>query len=228
MKSKICVLIPVLRQNSIRNLIDNIMVNTVLPNYVSIIDNSESGLHLSKLKDIDHSIIRPPKPLMINASWNLGISNLLECDFVSILNDDIEIPEIFFEKLIDGFENHPNAGVICPSTTGNRLRIADSAVSLNRFTKMGRREGWAFTVRKKILDKIPPIPEDLRLFFGDGWYWEYVHKLGYGWYLDRRILVYRGIGASVRSSYTDTWAKLQKKERKIWYKYERKFRDNTI
>lgn len=211
------VIIPVVNIGMLDILIGNILNNTILPETIIIINNSSQQIKTSILPTIKFVVINPPAPLFVNESWNLGISKLSECDFVSILNDDIEIPTTFFKRIANGFKNFSKAGVICPCTVADRAMIA--LPTRDSYEKMKKKEGWAFTIRKNLLDTIPPIPSELKLFFGDDYFWWHVYRggSGYIWYKDCGTIIYHAIGTSLRKICKKERDLQKRRERKIWY-----------
>lgn len=218
------VIIPVVNIRMLNTLLSNICENTVLPSSVIIINNSTRQITLPKSSGISFRMIEPDIPMYVNDSWNMGISHLSECDFVSILNDDIEIPRTFFERIAKGFKSHSNAGAICPCTVTNRADIIDFPLT-NGYMKMKKKEGWAYTIRKDILDTIPPIHPSLKLFYGDDWFWWHVYRGGSGclWYKDHGTVIYHAVGVALRRLCSKERSKQKKKEKKAWLDLKNKF-----
>lgn len=171
----------------------------VWPDKVLIIDNTpDLERYTFKTDRFRVKTFKPLPVLGVNASWNWGLTFIGNCDFVSILNDDIMVRPRFVEYILVVFEQFPDCGVACPVT------ITDLQQFETYFTEapsryMSRREGWAFTGRKKaVFDKIPPIPEELETFCGDDWFWRGTYKLGYKWVKDGSNIIYHAVGASIR------------------------------
>lgn len=218
------VIIPVVNIEMFDTLLNNIFENTILPSSIIIINNSTYHINLPNSSYILFRLIEPKIPMYVNDSWNMGISHLSKCDFVSILNDDIEIPKFFFERIANGFKNFPKAGVICPCTVTSKGSIVDFPI-INNYTKMKKKEGWAFTIRKDILDTIPPIHPLLKLFYGDDWFWWHVYRGGSGclWYKDCGTVIYHAVGSALRKM-CSTERNIQKKREKIlWYNMKTEF-----
>ena len=223
------IIIPVVNIGMFNILLDNILKNTTLPSAIIIINNSSQPIKISRPSDIEFIVIEPPTSLFVNESWNLGISYLTECDFVSILNDDIEIPKTFFESVSEGFKFFPNAGAVCPCTVINKSDIVNFPIE-NKYVKMRKKEGWAFSIRKNLLDAIPPIDERLELFFGDDWFWWYTYRggSGYLWYKDHNIVIYHAVGTALRKLDYGKRNMQKKKEKLIWYGLKTEFLKSGI
>ena len=214
------IVVPVMDIGRFRKLAENICANSHKPSLVVIVDNSKWNITDLPFDDygIPYIVVVPPTPLATNAAWTLGISMLSECDYVSILNDDIEIHSHFFSCIIRNFKHTPDAGAICPCTIMNKEHIYTYLdYGTVNTPKMKHKEGWAFTIRKNLLDEIPPIPTELTMFFGDDWYWWHTYKRGFLWYKDSGVIIYHAVGASLRKIDKEERDDLRKAERSIWY-----------
>lgn len=218
------VVIPVINIEMLSILLNNICENTVLPSSIIIINNSTRQINLPKSSGISFRMIEPDTPMRVNDSWNLGVSHLSECDFVSILNDDLSISSTFFERIANGFKKTPNAGAICPCTVTNKSDI-DNFQLVDKYVKMKKVEGWAFTLRKDILDTIPPIHPLLKLFYGDDWFWWHVYRGGSGclWYKDCGTVIYHAVGTALRKMCSKERNTQKKREKTLWYSMKTEF-----
>lgn len=209
------VICPVVQPDLCDNMLRSLESNSILPKRVIIIDNTDKGdyLPISHLFKID---VYYSEMGHVNESWNLGISKAdIRADYVSILNDDIYLNGFFFQRVLETFKKYKNCGVACPKTLKDRNELG-RGVGKQRITRMGRREGWAFTIRKELLDHIAPIPSHrITIFHGDDWFWFWTKTRGNFWYKDLGNLIWHEVGASVTSL---NMRGLKKKERNEWRK----------
>ena len=194
------IIIPVtINYEMAQDLLCSIEANSILPSRVIIIDNSEGDqkgfAYKTNLFQLD--IYRDGFRRYCNHAWNTGIERLSkDCKFVSILNDDIVLGPYFFEKIKYVFDNNPRAGAACPLCIDNpgyvlsELRKINKDKNANKVNRMRHREGGAFTIRKDVLDQIPPIPEELTTFYGDNWFWWWTYKRGYLWMKNSMNIIY--------------------------------------
>lgn len=198
------VIIPVINIDLLINLLKSIDINTLFPRRIIIINNS--GISTDKLfeiidKEITYNLssrigVYYSQTTLVNESLNLGITKLSsDCDYVSFLNDDIVLTDCFFQRNLELFQNK-QCGVACPRTVHSMDELQKGKVNVKI---MKRREGWAFSIRKNLLDKIPPFPaEKIATFHFDDWYWFYLIKEHtVFWFKDNGNVVYHHIGASV-------------------------------
>jgi Predicted glycosyltransferases len=202
---KIFLFIPVVYNEYINNMLDCVFKNTRIPDTVMVIDNSKNGLDLPAPVEI----LRPDMPLGVNASWNLGIKKALEegADLISIFNDDLLLEKYFFQKMESLANKHKEISVFCPRTF-RKLRDFNRVANNDGYKpgdfleciQMGRREGWAWTIRSEMANKVPPIPQTLETFFGDDWYWNHCNIAERPWYRMMTVWCYHFVGKTVTES----------------------------
>lgn len=202
--------IPVVNPALADVLLANIEANTLKPAHILIIDNSPGG-YSPTVEMAGLEVLRPPEPLGVNASWNLGMTRFLmgdEGDALSVLNDDIEVGPRFFERIATAFEWNGRYGVVCPATLiesekwakAKRIENGTGPLSLT-LAIMDRREGWAFTARRELLEKVPTIPKELKTFCGDDWIWYWTHHYDFVWVKDKRNIIFHHVGVSMRPEF---------------------------
>lgn len=196
---RIVAIIPTVNKKRAGELIDTIRGNTVLPEKIIVIDNSgHPGPQKFRSGALNVEVIRNETNIGVNASWNQGIELAGDCDLVSILNDDILVRREFFERNVTVMKVVPACGVSCPRTTANIHRFDRDPGLMVDIMLITKREGWAWTIRKELLDAIPPIPyEEFPIFCGDDWYWYWTLEKGYQWYRDYNNVVYHRAGSTV-------------------------------
>jgi hypothetical protein len=146
--------------------------------------------------------IEPYENLGVNFAWNMGIHLAKEKNAdLTILNDDIQIKPDFMDRIAKALEDKElkNNPVICPQTTHNR-RFYDLLQVNNLdsvFTKMSKREGWAFTIRKEVIESLEYIPGELITFCGDDWIYDQTIKYG-NWIKDERNIIFHTVGKTLK------------------------------
>lgn len=178
---QIGVIVPIIHDKFINGLLACIEQNSCIPGKIIIIDNSKNDVKLKTRLDVVRHV--PSIPYGVNASWNYGIHELTpQVDLISVLNDDLLIENLFFEKILMVALLCEKFGVFCPETVSDPLMIRN-AMPLDSVigSGMNRREGWAWTIRSEIAKQIPSIPEELKTWCGDDWYWHHCTKLNRPW-----------------------------------------------
>lgn len=209
------VIIPVVNPDLCDEVITSMEYNTILPQKVIIIDNSD-GRYIPESKKFPIYVFTSQTG-WVNESWNLGITKVdITCDYVSILNDDIYLNSWFFQRVHETFQAYKDCGVACPYTVNN-MRELGKGKRKPSITRLLKREGWAFTFKKSVLDIIPPIPDyRVKLFHGDDWFWFHSKTKGFCWYQDEGNIIYHQVGASIERNGLRSLKKIERNEwRKI-------------
>ena len=169
----ITVVVPVLNQMQVTNeFLGYIAENVVLPEEIILIDNGSTEKigklvkKYGKYGKLRIKFIRHKKNTGVNAAWNEGIK-LARTPLISILNNDIILNKYFFKKIIEASQLNEKYGIFCATNAKKIKQVEESKDVKVKIANMGKREGWAFTIRKEITDRLPPIPSDLRIYCGD-------------------------------------------------------------
>ena len=224
---RIEVVIPVVNYDLALTLLDQIESNTHPVTDVHIVDNT-GKTHLWSLPDTFNLHFYFSKTGLVNESLELGRTKVSkDCDFVAFLNDDLIIGNWFFQRLVETFESNSTIGIACGNTNtangkgcnfvpGSDHPMRKGTVDIRLQRPRYRMDGWAFAIRKEILDKIPPIPhERITTFCGDTWLFEHMVKLGYCWAKDYGNNLFHYVGMStLKGGFRD----IKKSERNEWDK----------
>ena len=180
--SRISVVIPFINQDKITvALIDDIARNSIRPFEIIMIDNGSDVSIKDLLKQYNHELdityIRKEKNIGVNPAWNLGISKSTG-DLICVLNNDLIISYYFFESILKLMDDY-SVGICVPNTVGDINFVRNSTFTMPIYQDVRKREGWAFTIRKCITDKIPPIPKQLNRVCGDDYLFYWSNRLGY-------------------------------------------------
>jgi GT2 family glycosyltransferase len=149
---------------------------------------------------------------MLNESWEVARSHLKkDADYVSFLNDDIIVGDWFFQRVYETFQANPNCAVACPISRPFIHQVVKGKVQYN---VMKKRDACAFTIRREVLDRIPPVPYNrITTFHGDDWVWNHTKKFGYKWVVDIGNSICHLVGMSVRRK---GLREIKKKESNEW------------
>lgn len=191
---KIELVVPIVIDYMFPKFLESVEANMILPQRLILIDNTPNGI---KPKSDKVEIVRlKSKTGKVNESWNLGIKNVSKnCDAVGIYNDDIILNPFFFQRIVETLKWSNSCAVACPNTVKTGQSLKRGRVNL---AVMTYREGWCFTIKKRVLDSIPPIPDNvIKTFGGDNWFWEHTHNRGYFWGKDLGNPIWHYKGVSV-------------------------------
>lgn len=195
---KISVVIPVVQVNLFNDLWECIRKNTRKPSEFIIIDNSGKHIPIPEIKESRVYLVSQEKPMGVNDSWRFGLNRAdKDSDLISVLNDDILINKNFFRKLEETAKVRKKGVIFCPRTVP-RSHLKNENPKANRAQVMGKREGWAYTIRRSFVNSIPVIPEELKTYYGDDWFWFHAHRLNFVWFkmMDNFIFHYRSVSVN--------------------------------
>jgi hypothetical protein len=176
----IAVVIPVVQIDLAKNLLLQMSENTLIPEKVIIIDDTDSGFEFPAGMKFPIAYFRTKERAKVNLSFNLGVRMVGDVDFVTISNDDVVIHKKFFEKTVKAFRDNEKFGAVCHTQVKSIKRVGFDAQ--DKYVVSHEKEGFStITLRKDVLDRIPNIPDKLVVFYGDDWYWNHIIKMGYLW-----------------------------------------------
>ena len=112
-----------------------------------------------------HLFLEQPTNIGVPAAWNLGIE-LLECDYLFVLNDDIEIDGHCIDQIVNIFNQYPDTsaagveGVICSQLGDNGYPRADVKYKKKKrlfarkeIIEVSAVSGFLFALSRSFIDK---------------------------------------------------------------------------
>lgn len=179
----LCVIIPVL--NHIEwtdDCLQSIREGTVKPSEIILIDNGSTDPYSDlsrKYKDLNLLYIRNETNIDVNPAWNLGLS-ITKRRNVLFLNNDTLPNKYFIQKIYKVMQN-PEVGICVPvrEVTTTRVPLVNEPEENPEIKDCIYIDGWAFTMRKEIYDRVGPIPSSLKRYMGDSYFFECSKWLGY-------------------------------------------------
>jgi len=126
------------------------------------------------------SVEVPEERLWFNGILNRAIERC-QTPLLGVLNNDLVLGMRFVEQTVEAFARTDYDLLVALTVPGDDPRQLDEPRRF-RIATLWRREGWCMLFRTASVGKLPPIPPDLRLWYGDTWLfhhaWEAGLKLG--------------------------------------------------
>jgi hypothetical protein len=143
--------------------------------------------HLEKVNVISNLV-----NIYVNPAWNQIISHFLNdnYDYLLIMNSDLVLhPD--WNKVLD-FYLDQMPGIIPVPVIGNDSRLANKKIDLSlSYTEVFEgTPGVLIIINKEHARAIYPIPETIKVWFGDNWIYEGLRKLGYRTLVLNNLLSY--------------------------------------
>lgn len=218
----ISVVIPVMDSEDItRHLFDQISSNTMIPSEILLIDNGTDHKEYKFYKfhksfpKLNIRYIRFERNMGVNIAWNEGMFKS-QNPYISVLNNDIIITDYFFEKIYKSFMANTMLGLVVPNTLDDRNQLYYDNGS-PCLVELEKREGWAFTIKKEIVEKSGPIPHPFKIYFGDDFLFLWTKKLGYECKKIVNNPIYHFQSLSVKK--VDNKNNILEHERKMWKRF---------
>jgi len=185
----ISVIIPVLGKVDLtRKCLKSIELGVTQIDEIILIDNGSPEEEYNGIVDEFSSLnikyIRHEENIGVNYAWNEGVSiSNKENPYVCFLNNDVILNKYFFYKIFRCMED-PTVGICIPIRSRRNAAVEGSLEQDNILEDPIVEdsvyiEGWAYTMRRSLLEYIGPISEDFKTFMGDTYYFEAVRTLGY-------------------------------------------------
>jgi len=195
---KIEVVIPVAQYDLAIALLEMIEANTRPPDRVLIVNNTNKT-HLWMIPnnfEIDYFYTKTGR---LNESWEVARAQLQpDTDFVTFLNDDIIIGDWFFQRVIETFKANKDVGIVIPNGVDTPEEVKKGKIEYFE-AEPKIIEAAAFTIRKEVLDKIPPVPwKRITTFYGDNWVWAYTKNMGHRIMKDLGNTMHHYVGVTVK------------------------------
>lgn len=229
----ITVVMPVYNQiQYTKNILTRTSLNKIKPTEFIIIDNNSSEnikKIVNKFKNkLNITYIKNDINIGVNPAWNLGLK-LAKTKYISILNNDLVLNNLFYKKIIDAFNLNENIGIVCPKTIKNPYKINEKDDhSKVKLIPMKKREGWAFTIKKEIIDKIKLIPNELKFFCGDDYLFYMTKYLNYKIMKMTNNQIYHWKNQTLKSEIPNWKQNELKKEKMLYKKWIKNFEKDNL
>lgn len=185
----ISIIIPVLGKGELtRKCLKSIEFGHVQLNEIILIDNGspedEYKEITNEFSSLNIKYIRHEENIGVNYAWNEGVSiSNKENPYVCFLNNDVILNKYFFYKIFRCMED-PTVGICIPIRSRRNANVEGSLDQDNLLEdpiviNSVYIEGWAYTIRRSLLEYIGSISEDFKTFMGDTYYFEATKILGY-------------------------------------------------
>jgi GT2 family glycosyltransferase len=200
--------------------LDMLAEGSMLPERVIVVNNSDQEFEEADWEwPFEILLLSPGRNIWIGPAQNWAIRNIRgDEDAVCFLSDDVDIRINFLERIYHSLMVLPDAGCICPVTVDTMEEFSGFKVR-DDYQRMRKREGWAMTFKRSVLDQIPPVPPELKLFYSDDWFHFHTRQLGYRWYRDIGTVVLHTQGASINTFHAES-KRMMEEEGAYFHRYK--------
>lgn len=214
----ISVVLPVFNNiNLTKDCLDSIVKNDVKPDEIIIIDDASTDDYYSLLSEYDGKLNiflkRNEENVGVNETWNQGFS-ISKNPYITVLNNDVILNPLFFKKVLYVMDNFKDVGICVPYLHRGNPKIIPAIDEDPILEDEKYIMGWAYTIRREIVDIAGKIPPVLRIFQGDAFLFLWAKKLGFS---VRKIVnnkVFHYGSKTVKMD--EKWFETFQKESRLW------------
>lgn len=177
MKKLSVIIININNLNYTKNCINDLLNQTVKNFDITLVDQGSTEMgtneYLNSLTGIN--IIRNNENISIHKLWNNFYNNGNESEYLCYLNNDVKLLNNYIKDTIDILDKDDTVGIVIHSS--NSYKYNKKLDNLDyRFSERKVKQGWDFTIRKKLYKVIPTV---LQFYYGDDWLFHYVYEQNY-------------------------------------------------
>jgi len=194
----------------IRRCLDSIFASEFSSYEVIVVDNHSQDDSLSLLSTYKDRIrlIVNQENLGFSKANNQGFKHCLG-EFVLLLNNDTIVSPLAFKKMVDYLKAHDQVGALSPRLLNpdGSIQTQGSVLGAWQFKSSRIRSvsficGAAILTRKKVLDQIGGLDENLYFYNEDIDFCKQVKKLGYQiiYYPDSEVVHFGGLSTATRKA----------------------------
>lgn len=190
--------IPTMRPECILNTLDDMRKQSFAPDRIIVWDNMDEDAPPLPFYPNMH-LYRDKENVGVNKVWNLILGEPQDYDYVGF-SADHRLSDFLIEKCVKLLQKR-YVGVVSPTMV---LQIFPPVKrgDLSHSGVRGKGNAGFILMRKEVAERIPKIPEELKIFFGDNWISYWVRKYGLEWVrLGNAYIKRESIGVSALKSH---------------------------
>jgi hypothetical protein len=179
----VALFLPLIRKGQAKQVLLDLNNQTVKPDLLYIVDNSLNFEY--NPSDFDYSIIygKRKSNTGVNPCWNLMWEKQFSSyKYVGLIGDDYRLNKYCLVRMLTVLKNNPEVKVVTchinrpckilpPEPSGLGIKYSVCSVAKGHL-------GFCLFDREFLVNNVPPIPEELNVYFGDNWIGEHIHRAG--------------------------------------------------
>lgn len=156
--------------------------STVQPTNIFMFDNGstdETPTLVDKFSMLPIRYHRSETNLGVNPAWNYCM-NLVESDYVAILNNDILFADYTIEMVLTVLHDLSQVGICIPHEVKDKRELLNTKPRIPIVSERGGRvPGFHYFIRRDLWLSIGPISDNVLVWYGDDHIWNGSKSLGY-------------------------------------------------
>lgn len=178
-------------QEAIESVVNNANTDVLL------IDNgAETGVKYVIDKYVNSKtnvfVINNKENIYVNPAWNQIINFFLnnDYDYLLIMNSDLILQKDWKQVLDFYLEKYPELIPVPVISHDKSILKSQVDIEFNYGEVFSSTAGVCIVLSKEMANKIYPIPEQLKVWFGDNWIYDGLRKLGYRTFVLNNFISY--------------------------------------
>lgn len=151
-----------------------------------LIDNGADSSVKKVLKHAGGAAISNKQNVYVNPAWNQAMAYFLDrsqYDVLTIANSDVVMDPNWLSVLTNRVE-HFHDEITIPRLSDDRVSVMSGRHTnaedwTTAETVPGGVPGVFMVLRRKVVERVFPIPEEMKIWFGDDWIFTIARELGY-------------------------------------------------
>lgn len=185
-------------KEAIESVINKEDVNVLLIDNGAEYEVKEQLRIYSYLKQAE--VIHNPENIYVNPAWNQIIKTFLESDsgYLMIMNSDLILHDKW-KEVMDNHFNHNSEVIPIPviSSDKNVLKQQINGTVKYQWLETHSPAGVLIILNKVQARLIYPIPETLKVWFGDNWIYNILRGYGYKIWINENLITYHSCSQNV-------------------------------
>lgn len=169
-------LMPVMRPQMALLILEDLINQTLKPDKLTIVDNG-GDFKLHKKYPFEIELIKPGYNIGTNQAWNKIFD--IKADYIGLVPDDCRLDKNLIKILKDGLLLYNDIGASTATIFKNDIGLQARTDHIYGIQVSGKGHFGAILFKKCILDQLPLIPKEFKIFFGDNWLGWWITQIGY-------------------------------------------------
>ncbi len=136
-------------------------------------------------------VISNPENIYVNPAWNQILNHFLnnKYDYLLIMNSDLILHKDW-KKVLDAYLNEYPNNIPIPYISSNRNDLDRNIDIFSSIEVVAGTPGVLICLNKSHVNLVYPIPETLKVWFGDNWIYDGLRGVGYKTIIVNNLITY--------------------------------------
>jgi len=148
------------------------------PSQLLFVDDRSPDDSVQVLRLRGYRVLEPPERLYFNGILDLAIQSC-RTRYLGVINNDLVLGRRFVQLALESFERSSSDFLVPLTFEGVGLDPAElERPRPFRIRRLRRQQGWCMLFRTASVRRLPRVPTDLKLWYGDSWLYHHAWAAG--------------------------------------------------